>query len=353
MTPFVKSIFLATALATAGSAALAAEDAAAMCDAMAGSPDDLDMPEGAAGITYEALDPTEEAEQACRDAIAEYPGARRFYTSLGRIYSKRGEYGLAVDAYRAAHGRGSAVAANNLGSMYVSGQGVVANEQRATMYFRRAANRGLPFAMLTMAARSRVGLGMPENRYMSVFWYERAYEAGDAGAANDLGVMYQQGMGVREDDARALELFGEALRRDPGNALAAYNIAEAYETGEGVPVDLGWARAYYVLAYEAGDADAAAELGRFHAEGLGTVADPAIAAEWYALGAVDGSLIGTVNLADAYATGTGVEADGGTAEMLYETALDLKPDDQWRDYILDRITALSDGVPIAKPETTE
>ena len=351
MARFVKSILVASVLAVSGSAAMAADDPAQMCDAMAGSPDDLDLPSDVAGVAYADLDPSDAVAEACQAAIDAHPNERRFHTHMGRIYSKRGDYGRAVEAYRLAHGQGSAVASNNLGSMYMSGEGVVASEERATLYIRRAANRGLPFAMVTMGARARTGRGMPENPRMAVYWYERALEAGDAGAANDLGVMYQTGMGVREDDARAMDLFAEALRRDPGHALAAYNIAQAYEAGEGVPADLGWARGYYVLAFEAGDADAAAEVGRFHAEGLGTVADPAMAAEWYALGAAGGSLSATVILADAYVEGTGVEADVEKARTLFVSALDLDPNDTWRAYIEERLIALP--LPEAAPQAAE
>jgi len=353
MARFVKSILIASVLAVSGSAAMATDDPAMMCDAMAASPEDLDLPEGATGIPYGELDPSAGAEEACLAAVDAHPNERRFLTNLGRLYSKRADYGSALEYYRLAHGRGSAVAANNLGSMHMSGQGVIPSEERATLYIRRAANRGLPFAMVTMGARARVGRGMPENYGMSVYWYERAYEAGDAGAANDLAVMYQNGMGVREDDGRAIELFAEALKRDPEYSLAAYNIAEAYEKGEGVPADLGWARGYYVLAFEAGDADAAAEVGRFHAEGLGTVADPAMAAEWYALGASGGSLTATVSLADAYAEGAGVDADAEKARTLFISALDLDPNDAWREYIEERLIALPLPAAEDAPETTE
>ena len=340
MPRFVKSILVATLMAAASPAAMAAEDPAMLCDALAGSPDDADLPPGTMGAAFDDLDPSEAAEAACLAAAAEQPAQRRFLTHLGRLYAKRGEYTRALEAYRLAHGRGSAVAANNLGAMYGAGQGVPINEERATLYIRKAANRGLPFAMLTMGARARSGRGMPKNERLAVYWFERGFEAGDANAANDLGVMYQQGYGVREDDSRALELFSESLRRDPGQAIAAYNIAKAYEDGEGVPVDLGWARAYYVMAFDAGDADAADDIGRFHAEGRGTVVDPVIAAEWYTLGAEGGSLYATVSLADAYAAGEGVEADAEKARSLFNAALDLDPDDEWREYIAERMSLL-------------
>ena len=351
MARFAGSILLAALLVTGQ--ASAADDAGMQCDALAGSPEDLDLPAGTQGVAFSALDPSEEAEAACLAAIAADPYARRYHAHLGRIYAKRKVYFAALDAYRKAHSRGSAVAANNIGSMYKNGQGVPANETRATEFFRKAAHRGLPYAMQTMAVRARLGTGMAASDRLSVFWYERSYDAGNSQAANDLGVMYQSGIGVREDDERAIEFFAEALIRDPQNASAAYNIAAAYEEGEGVPVDYGWARGYYGLAFGAGDADAAADLGRFHAEGLGSVADPVAAAEWYAQGAAAGSLYATVSLAEAYEYGAGVDADAEVAGSLYRAALDLDPNDEWRAYIRERLSALRLVEPSGASEKTE
>jgi len=337
MARIVSSMMLATALVMAASGAAVAEEAAATCDALAGSPQDIDLPTGASGISFADLNPNALVENACLAAIEEQPSKRRFHTHLGRIYAKHGNYLAALQSYRVAHSRGSAVAANNLGAMYIVGQGVPADEDRATQYIRKAANRGLTHAMMSLATRARTGRGMRANNQLAVFWYEKAYEAGDAVAANDLGVMYQNGDGVRENDERAMELFAEALQRDPDNSQAIFNIANAYETGQGVPVDFGWARAHYVMAFNAGDADAAAELGRLHAEGLGSVVDNEAAAEWYSRGASQGSLSATVNLADAYLDGEGVEANPKMAQSLYHLALDLSPNDEWNDYIKERL----------------
>ena len=351
MARLVGSVLLAASLALGASAAMAEDDAAMLCDNLAGSPEDLDLPEGAAGIAFADLDPSEAVELACLAASGEHPNARRFLTHLGRLYAKRGQSIRALEAYRIANGRGSAVAANNLGAMYARGQGVVQSDDRATQYYRKAAHRGLPYAMLTMGARARSGRGMPQNDTLAFFWYERAHEAGLADASNDLAVLYQRGAGVREDDGRAVELFAAALTRDPRYALAAYNLATAYETGEGVPVDYVWARGYYALAFDAGDADAADDLGRMSALGLGSSADQAAAAEWFRQGAEAGSLYATVHYADALADGVGVEADADAARSLYTAALDLDPNDTWRDYIRERMTILP-GEGAAAPATS-
>lgn len=341
MARFVWSILLTTVLVFSGTGLGWTDDAAATCDALAGSPEDIDLPAGVIGVGFDDLDPNVAAEEACLAAIAAQRSERRFHTHLGRIYAKRGDYSKALESYRLSHSRGGAIAANNLGAMYITGQGVPADENRATQYIRKAANRGLTHAMVTMATRARTGQGMPASDRLSAFWYEKAYEAGSAAAANDLGLMYQNGDGVREDDTRAMELFSTALYRDPNNSAAAYNIGNAYETGEGVPVNIGWARAHYVLAYNAGDADAATELGRLHAEGIGTIVNSEAAVEWYSRGTAGGSLSATVRLADAYLDGSGVEANPAMAQSLYYLALDLDPDDEWGAYINERLDAVA------------
>ena len=337
-----KLALLALAISLGSGGAMAANDPAMICDTHAGSPEDLDLPKGVEGTAFGSIDPSEEIEAACLAASEAKPAERRFFTHLGRLYAKRGEIPKAVEAYRKAHGRGSAVAANNLGAMYMRGDGVRASEERATQLIRSAAHRGLVYAMGRMAVRAREGRGMPESQTLAFYWYEKAHEAGDVVATSDLGVMYQNGYGVRENDKRALSLFSEALARDPQAGMAAYNIASAYEVGEGVEADLGWARGYYITAFEAGFADAASDLGRFHAEGLGTPVDPETAARWFKKGADQGSYIAMTELADAYFEGSGVEQNVVEARSLYRAALDLDPEDDWRAYIRERLDAALD-----------
>ena len=65
-------------------------------------------------------------------------------------------------------------------------------------------------------------------------------EAGDAQARFDLGIAYDIGEGVPEDDAEAVRWF--RLAADQGHARAQFNLGFMYANGAGVPQD-------YVLAY--------------------------------------------------------------------------------------------------------
>ena len=60
-------------------------------------------------------------------------------------------------------------------------------------------------------------------------------EQGDASAQYNLGVMYDDGLGVPLDDAEALRWYH--LAAEQGHATAQHNLGVMYGTGEGVPQD--------------------------------------------------------------------------------------------------------------------
>jgi len=68
-------------------------------------------------------------------------------------------------------------------------------------------------------------------------------EAGDAIAQNDLGLIYDNGRGVPEDDAEAVRWY--RLAADQGVVVAQYNLGVMYERGEGVPQDNAEAVRWY------------------------------------------------------------------------------------------------------------
>ncbi len=82
-------------------------------------------------------------------------------------------------------------------------------------------------------------------------------EQGDAAAQSNLGVMYDTGQGVPQDDAEAVKWF--RLAAEQGDATAQYNLGVMYGKGQGVPQD-------YVQAYMWFDL-AAARFSASEAEG--------------------------------------------------------------------------------------
>ena len=63
----------------------------------------------------------------------------------------------------------------------------------------------------------------------------QAAEQGFAAAQYNLGVMYDNGQGVRQDDAQAVQWYRKAAEQ--GHAKAQYNLGVAYINGQGVRQD--------------------------------------------------------------------------------------------------------------------
>lgn len=79
-------------------------------------------------------------------------------------------------------------------------------------------------------------------------------EHGDVRAQYDLGVLYDRGQGVPQDDHEAMNWYHRAAEQ--GEARAQYNLGLMYANGQGVPQD--YAEAYYWITL-------AASQGNVHA----------------------------------------------------------------------------------------
>jgi len=78
---------------------------------------------------------------------------------------------------------------------------------------------------------------------------ERA-EQGDAEAQSALGIMYDLGEGVPEDDAEAVKWYRKAAEQ--GNGEAQHTLGIMYANGKGVPEDDVEAAKWYRKAAEQG-----------------------------------------------------------------------------------------------------
>lgn len=82
-------------------------------------------------------------------------------------------------------------------------------------------------------------------------WLERSANAGDQRAPLVLGILYEQGNGVRQDPGLAAHWYQKGM--DNGNAAAVRRLAELYRLGLGVPHDEAKARALLDKAAKMGD----------------------------------------------------------------------------------------------------
>jgi len=116
---------------------------------------------------------------------------------------------------------------------------------------RTMAEKGDAAAQSNLGVMYDNGEGVPEDDKEAVKWYRLAAEQGYAPAQSNLGVMYDNGEGVPEDDKEAVKWY--RLAAEQGYARAQYNLGVMYANGEGVPEDDVQAYAWMNLAKAAGD----------------------------------------------------------------------------------------------------
>ena len=78
-------------------------------------------------------------------------------------------------------------------------------EDYATAYrlWRPLADQGTSSAQYSLGLMYDNGLGVPQDNAAAVSWYRNAADQGNAGAQNNLGVMYGNGQGVLQDYVQA------------------------------------------------------------------------------------------------------------------------------------------------------
>ena len=108
---------------------------------------------------------------------------------------------------------------------------------------KRDAERGLAFAQVNLGLMYDLGEGVPENNTEAAKWYRLAGEQGHVSAQINLGVIYDSREGVTENDAEAVKWY--RLAAEQGNANGQLNLGVMYANGEGVPQNnvrapMGW-----------------------------------------------------------------------------------------------------------------
>jgi len=116
------------------------------------------------------------------------------------------------------------------------------------------AEQGDSFAQLYLAMMYQNGVGVAEDDKEAVKWYRLAAKQGNARAQKYLGMMYAQGEGVVEDDKEAAKWY--RLAAEQGDARAQTSLGFMYAFGDGVIQDNVYAHMWWNLAAASGDEDA-------------------------------------------------------------------------------------------------
>ena len=100
----------------------------------------------------------------------------------------------------------------------------------------------------------------------------------DADALFNLGVLYENGRGVPQDDAEAVKWYRKAAEQ--GSASAQYNLGLLYGAGQGVPQDYAEAVKWYRKPAEQGDWEGLEKTSEIYLGGYGVPKDVPEGMKW-------------------------------------------------------------------------
>ena len=111
-------------------------------------------------------------------------------------------------------------------------------------------------------------------------------EQGNSYAQYNLGIMYDKGDGVVQNDKTAVKWY--TLAAEQGYTLAQYNLGVKYQEGVGVVQNYKTAAKWFTLAAEQGHTSAQYNLGVMYGNGIGVLQDNIYAHMWFNIAASSG-----------------------------------------------------------------
>ena len=147
-----------------------------------------------------------------------------------------------------------------------------------------------------------------------------ADEQNNARAQFQLGIMYEKGRGVAQDDGESAKWYRLAAER--GNAYAQNSLGFMYEKGRSLPQEDGEALKWYRLSAEQDNFHAIDSIGTFYVEGRGGLAQNDLeACQWYRLAAEQGNARAQYHFSVMLFLGRGVaQSDDEGQPWLYRAA---------------------------------
>ena len=180
-----------------------------------------------------------------------------------REQARSGEENTFLFAFEAAS-KGSLYDMHLVGSCYRYGTGVAKDLSKAIEWYERAAESGMTKALVSFADMCREDIGDDSSLRNGVGCLQRAVTAGSSVALAMLAEWTRDGIGMAPDAAASVVLWRKLLEVDA--CVAAFELAKAYEHGQGVDQSTSLAVDYYRMSREAGHPDALRNLRRLGAE---------------------------------------------------------------------------------------
>jgi len=181
------------------------------------------------------------------------------------------------------------------------------------------AENGQSKAMLNLGLLYEQGLGVARNFTKALEWYQKAANAGVGEAHMRVGVCYEIGVGTAADMGKAVANFEKAAAL--GHVPAQSKLAGIYLNGRGAAKDENKGFDLLNKAADAGDDTAMFDMGQILLNGLfGRKAEADKARAWFLKAAEAGHPRGALAIADMRKEGKGGKVDMEGALRWYITA---------------------------------
>lgn len=229
---------------------------------------------------YDAISKIDPLLRYARHEFVSNPRLTNLVLGLDRIDSKE-----ARDAFEECErlaAEGSPLAMCMCSRLCHNGFGTTRCDKAAFKWAMNASAAGFAPGYYELGLCYENGIGVPANLSLAVQCYEQALNGGFGLAGGQLAILYHSGKCGNEAKRKATQYAECAFRL--GDALAAVYLATWYEHGDGVEKNEANALHWYVMASDLGDFNASFRLSMAYGLGqLGLEKDEQIAAKYLSM----------------------------------------------------------------------
>lgn len=216
--------------------------------------------------------------------------------------------------------QGDGIAQAIIGYLYDFGQGGLPQDYtQAATWYQLALGQNVPLALNNMGELYQYGLGVSQNDQKAFELYLKSSAQGNRKGQYLAGYFYEQGRATTKNYTKALELYRKSA--DQGYAQAQNAMGYMYEFGYGVKSDVDQALTWYRKA-----ADQEYEVGQYNVgyvyRYLMTPPNDQEAFKWFQKAALLGHADAQNELGYMYQYGYGVKQDNSQAIRWYRLAIE-------------------------------
>jgi TPR repeat protein len=184
--------------------------------------------------------------------------------------------------------------------------------------YQQAAAAGNHWSENSIGSMYEKGLGLAKQPAKACEWYRKAAAGENPWGQYNYGRCFDEGLSGGKDAATAIKWFNLAAAQ--GNPWANYRLGQMHSTGEGMPKDREKGLAYYLKAAENGNDWAQYAAAEYYSIKAGKMPDMKAAVKWYRASAAQKNQWAAYKLALLLIEGRYVTKDIPQAKSLLDMA---------------------------------